>query len=102
MPPRRRGEASSSRSNAANAAAGRRDSGPVHAEVVADAPVGGKVEEHVKKYLDSEDFARRESQLGEEVAQADKAIDQHFSQVFDHQVSRLASLPGEAAVPPVA
>ena len=75
---------------------------PVNAEVVADAPVGGKVEEHVKKYLDSENFARRESQLGEEVAQADKAIDQHLSQVFDHQVSRLASLPGEAAAPPVA
>jgi Na+-transporting methylmalonyl-CoA/oxaloacetate decarboxylase gamma subunit len=75
---------------------------PVKAEVVSNGPVGGKVEEHVKKYLDSEEFARRESQLGEEVAQADKAIDQHLSQVFDHQVSRLASLPGEAAAPPVA
>jgi hypothetical protein len=75
---------------------------PVKAEVIADAPVGGKVEEHVKKYLDSEDFDRRESQLGGEVAQADKQIDQRLHQVFDHQVSQLSGKPGETAIAPVA
>jgi hypothetical protein len=75
---------------------------PVKAEVVADRPVGGVVEQHVQKYLDAEEFQRRESQLGEEVAQSDREIDQHLHQVFDHDVSQLATLPGEAAAAPVA
>jgi len=75
---------------------------PVRAEVVADQPVGGQVTEHVAKYLDSEDFGRRESQLGQEVAQADEQIDQRLHQVFDHRVSKLEAVPGEAAKPPTA
>jgi hypothetical protein len=72
---------------------------PVKAEVIVDRRVGGKVEEHVKKYLDSENFERREIQLGGEVAQADRQIDQHLHQVFDHQVSELSAMPGESAAP---
>ena len=78
---------------------------PVRAEAVAEAaaqPVGGQVSEHVKKYLDEDAFARREDALGKEVAQADKQIDQHMQQVFDHRVSKLESVPGEVAAPPVA
>jgi hypothetical protein len=77
---------------------------PIQAEVVgAPKPVGGEVTEHVKKYLDSQEFTRRASQLGEDVTQeVDRDIDQHLHQVFDHTVSRLASVPGEAAAPPAA
>jgi hypothetical protein len=72
---------------------------PVPAEVVAGQPVGGQVEEHVKKYLDAQDFSRRSQELGEEVVQADREIDQRLHEVFDHRVSRLELVPGEAAAP---
>ena len=75
---------------------------PVRAEVVAERPVGGQVTEHIKKYLDQSEFSRRTSQLGGEVAQADRQIDQRLHQKFDHAVSRLAGVPGEAAIAPVA
>lgn len=75
---------------------------PVRAEVVAEKPVGGQVSAHVEKYLDEQEFKRRESNLGKEVAQADAEINQHLQQVFDHRVSKLAAVPGEAASPPVA
>ncbi len=75
---------------------------PVQAEVVATAPVGGLVAQHVDKYLDEQEFGRREVELGKEVAQADKEIDQHLRQVFEHRVSKLEAVPGEAAAPPVA
>jgi hypothetical protein len=76
---------------------------PVVAEVVAAAPVGGKVTEHVQKYLDTEDFTRRGAQMGGEVAaQVDREIDQRLHQVFDHSVSQLATVPGESAAAPVA
>ena len=85
------------------AAAGAAAPKPVVAEVVAVAPVGGQVTEHVQKYIDTEQFTRRGAQLGEEVvAEVDREIDQHLRQVFDHSVSRLAAVPGEAATPPVA
>lgn len=75
---------------------------PVKAEVVVEQPVGGQVTEHVSKYLDSQQFANRESQLGQEVAQADKQINEHLQQVFDHRVSKLEAVPGEAAKAPAA
>jgi hypothetical protein len=75
---------------------------PVRAEVVGEEPVGGQVEQHVKKYLDAESFARREDALGKEVAQADRQIDQRLQQVFDHRVSKLEAVPGESATAPVA
>ncbi len=56
--------------------------------------------EHVQKYLDTEEFSRRGAQLGEEVAQADRQIDQRLQQVFDHELSHIEAVPGEAAVPP--
>ena len=79
---------------------------PVRAEVIAEVaqekPVGGQVSEHVQKYLDEQAFTRREDALGKEVAQADRQIDQHLQQVFDHRVSKLEAVPGEAAAPPAA
>jgi hypothetical protein len=81
---------------------------PVRAEVIAEVaqgqekPVGGQVSEHVQKYLDEQAFRRRESELGKEVANADRQIDQHLQQVFDHRVSKLEAVPGEAAAPPAA
>ena len=74
---------------------------PVQAELV-ERPVGGQVTEHTKKYLDQSEFSRRTSQLGGEVAQADRQIDQRLHQKFDHAVSRLAGVSSEAAVVPVA
>jgi hypothetical protein len=74
---------------------------PIRAEVVAPKPVGGQVTEHVQKYLDTGEFSRRGAELGEEVVtQVDREIDQHLHQVFDHSVSQLAAVPGEAATPP--
>jgi hypothetical protein len=74
---------------------------PVQAEVVADAPVGAKIGKQVERDLDTEEFTKRTTQLGSEVAQADKEIDDHLHQVFDHHVSKLEFVPGEAATPPV-
>lgn len=75
---------------------------PIQAQVVVEKPVGGQVAEHVKKYLDEDEFARREGSLGKEVAQADNEIDQHLRQTFDHRVGQLAAVPGEAAALTVA
>jgi hypothetical protein len=75
---------------------------PVQAEAVAQQRVGGQVSEHVEKYLDEQDFSRRGVELGKEVAQADQQINQRLRQKFDHRVSQLAAVPGEAAAPPVA
>jgi hypothetical protein len=75
---------------------------PVQAELVAAAPVGGQVDEHVQKYLDEQDFSRRGDELGKDVAHVDKEVDQHLQQVFSHPVSKLEAVPGEAAAPPVA
>ena len=69
-------------------------------KVAAEKPVGGQVSEHVQKYLDEQAFTQREDALGKEVAQADRQIDQHLQQVFDHRVSKLEATPGEAAAPP--
>jgi hypothetical protein len=70
---------------------------PLRSEVVAEPPVGGQMEEHVKTYLDAKDFTRRSQELGEEVAQVDRDIGEHLHEVFDHQVSKLEIAPGEAA-----
>jgi hypothetical protein len=78
---------------------------PVRAEMVADKPkpVGGQVGEHVSKYLDADDFTRRSENLGKEVSdEVNKEIGHHLQQVFDHSVSKLEEVPGEAAVAPVA
>jgi len=75
---------------------------PVQAEVVADAPVGGKIGKQVEKDLDTREFNQRETQLGSEVAAADKQIDERLHQVFDHHVSKLELMPGEAATAPLA
>ncbi len=75
----------------------------VQAEVVDDTteePVGAQVGKQVEKYLDTEEFTRRTSQLGGEVAQADVESDQRLKQVFSHDVSQLAKKPGESAAPP--
>jgi len=75
---------------------------PLQAEVVVAAPVGGRVAQHVAQYLDEQDIEQREAELGKEVARADQKIDQRLHQVFDHRVSRLETVPGEAAAPPSA
>jgi len=75
---------------------------PVVAEVVQEKPIGVQVGEHVKKYLDEEEFDRRSAQLGAEVAQVDSEINQHLHKTFDHTVSKLATVPGIAAIAPTA
>ena len=75
---------------------------PAPVAVGPEPSVGGQVEEHVKKYLDAQEFRRRSEELGEEVAQVDREIDQHLHQVFDHEVSHLELVPGEAAAAPAA
>lgn len=75
---------------------------PVQVEVVGDTPVGVKIVQQVEKDIDTREFTQRSAQLGSEVAQADKQIDEHLHQVFDHRVSKLEAVPGEAATAPVA
>jgi hypothetical protein len=75
---------------------------PVQAELVGDEPVGAKIGRQVEKDLDTREFTQRTTQLGSEVAQADRQIDQHLHEVFDHYVSKLELVPGEAAAAPVA
>jgi hypothetical protein len=75
---------------------------PVQAEVVADQPVGGKIGRQVEQDLDTQKFTQHTTQLGTEVAQADRQIDEHLHEVFDHHVSKLELVPGEAAAAPVA
>lgn len=65
-------------------------------------PIGAEVGEHVQKYLSTDEISQRTSRLGGEVAAADTTVDQRLHQVFDHQVSQLAAVPGEAAKPPTA
>jgi len=72
---------------------------PLEAEVVRDAPLGSGVKKHVGQYLDSGEFQRRTSQLGDEVAQADEHVEKHLHEVFDHQLGQVANIPGESALP---
>jgi hypothetical protein len=84
------------------AAAARKPETPLRAELVVedqDEPVGAQVGKQVEKYLDTGEFSRRSAQLGEEVAQTDAQVDKRMKKVFDHDVSKLAKKPGEAAVP---
>jgi hypothetical protein len=71
----------------------------VRAEVVRERPVGGDVEQHVKKYLDEEGFERRSKKMGEEVAESDDKIERHLKSVFDHSLSKIAATPGVTASP---
>ena len=73
---------------------------PVEAEVVRERALGNKLREQVGDYLDSGGFVRRASELGEEVAQADDLLEQRLEEKFDHEVSRLAGVPGESADAP--
>ena len=74
---------------------------PQPVELVADddVAVGGRVGKQVQKYMDTSDFRRRSEALGGEVAQADQQFTQNVGQAFSGKVSRLASRPGEAALP---
>ncbi len=73
----------------------------VEPEVIGQQPVGGRVGRHVGQYLDAGEFERRAGRLGDEVAHADDQIEQRLHQVFDHEVSRLAGVPGESAEAPL-
>ena len=74
---------------------------PVEAEVVGPTPVGGRVTEHVRRRMDTSEFQQRTARLGAEVAQADDQMDARLQKKFGHEVSSLATQPGEAAVAPV-
>ncbi len=75
---------------------------PVQAQVVSTEPVGARIAKDVERDLDTQEFGKRTGQLGSEVTQAVGEIDQHLHQVFDHYVSNLELLPGEAAAAPAA
>jgi hypothetical protein len=70
---------------------------PVQAQVVSNEPVGARIAKEVDRDLDTQEFTSRTTQLGSEVTAADRQIDEHLHQVFDHHVSDLELLPGEAA-----
>ena len=66
----------------------------------ATGPSAAKSRQHVKKYLDEEEFTRRSKKLGEDVAESDDKIERHLKSVFDHSLSKIAATPGETASPP--
>ncbi len=74
---------------------------PVQAQVIPDEPVGARIGKEVERDLDTQEFSKRTTQLGSEVSQADREIDQRLHQVFDHHVSNLELMPGEAATAPM-
>jgi len=61
--------------------------------VITEEPVGAKIGKQVEQDLDTQEFTKRSTQLGSEVAQADREIDQRMHQVFDHHVSNLELMP---------
>jgi len=65
----------------------------VIAEPVAP-PRGEDVAQHVATHLDSRQFERRASHLGERVEQADDTMQAHLHQVFDHSVGSMGA-PGQ-------
>ena len=71
---------------------------PLQAQVVSEEPVGARIGKEVDRDLDTQEFSKRSTQLGSEVAQADREIDQRLHQLFDHHVSNLELMPGEAAI----
>jgi hypothetical protein len=74
---------------------------PVQAQVLPEEPVGARIGKEVERDLDTQEFTKRTTELGSEVSQADREIDQRLHQVFDHHVSNLELMPGEAAAPPM-
>ena len=73
---------------------------PVEAEVVGHQPLGKRLSEHVGEYLDTDEFQKRSSELGEKTAQTDVRVKKRLHKKFDHEVSRFdtaleAEEPGE-------
>ncbi|MBN2474922.1 MAG: hypothetical protein JXB62_09970 [Pirellulales bacterium] len=73
---------------------------PVEAEVARPRALGNEVQEHVGQFLDAGKFKQRSSQLGTEVAHSDERIEDRLHKTFDHEVSQLTAVPGEAAASP--
>ncbi len=67
---------------------------PVEAEVVAAAPLGQKVKDQVRQYLDSEEFSRRAGALGGDFAKAKEELARHIRQEFDRKLGQLQSTAG--------
>jgi hypothetical protein len=70
---------------------------PLAAEIVPEPSVGGRIGRSVQEDLDTSEFRRRSTQLGQEVTQADDAFDERVRQTFSGEVSQLSKQPGEAA-----
>lgn len=76
---------------------------PVPLEPVAEPVAQESVAEHVRDRFGRPQFGQVGSTgLGREVAQADDKVDERLREKFGRQVSRLASVPGEAAAGAVA
>ncbi len=65
-------------------------------EVAELKPLDERVEDHVQRYLNEDEFTRRGTSMGKEVVDdVTRDIDQHLQQVFDHQLGDLGA--GSAA-----
>ena len=53
----------------------------------------------MEKYLDTGEFSRRRRNLAKRSRRPTRRSDKRMKRVFDHNVSKLAKKPGEAAVP---
>ena len=70
---------------------------PPAADAEDDAPMGDRMNQQSRKFMDTSEFGRRSEQMGEEVVQADQQFTQQVQQAFSGDVGRLSSRPGESA-----
>ena len=62
---------------------------PVQPEIIEEV-ANDRVSAHVEKHLTNREFANRAEHLTDDISRSDADMQQHFKQVFDHKVGRLA------------
>jgi len=73
---------------------------PIRAEVVREPSVGDRTEELVKEDLNTAEFNRWPSDLGQEVGHTDARVKEQLHEKFDHQLGALAGIPIEVDLGP--
>jgi len=68
--------------------------------ILLDAAPDRGVAEHVSQHMAPAGLGQISPELGQEVAQAGEKIEGRLHSVFDHQISQVSQIPGEAAQPP--
>jgi len=64
---------------------------------MAEQPVGGRVTQQVREYMDTSDFSRRSQHLGEDVAKINDQFESRAESVFGGEMSALSKRSGTIA-----